>query len=163
MPEKKADKKRYWLTFLFKDLPVGATFKPHVLHLTIITWFVTELTDEQVQESFNQTFSGQKTFEINIGKQDEFKHNRKISVNLISSSPELALLHQKGLNWFNQINARWAVKNPHIGDEFIPHFRRRQGHNFEEGDKLTISSLSLVSAYRRGDDLRTVSAKVVFR
>lgn len=160
MPEKKADKQRYWLTFILKDLDIGATFKPQALHLTIITWFVTEMTDKQVVESFKKTFSSEKVLNLTIGQQDEFKNSHKIAINHIKPSPDLVSLHHKALDWMESLEGRWAVKNPHMGKDFIPHIRRRQGRNLSEGGKLRVDSLSLVRAYRRGDDLRTVAAKV---
>jgi 2'-5' RNA ligase len=160
---KKAERPRYWITYLLKDLAVGETFKPDALHLTIITWFVTELPDEKVIKSFKQEFSKIPRFEVIVGKQDVFANKRKIPINLIEPSNDLKALHQKGLSWFSKLEARWAVKNPHVDNEFIPHIRRRVGHNVSEGEKITISSLSLVRAFRRGDDLRTVAAKVVLK
>jgi hypothetical protein len=90
--EKKADKSRYWVTYLIKDFEVGET-----------------------------------------------------------------------LGWFNLLNARWAVKSPYVGEQYIPHIRRRAGHNLSEGETLEISSLTLVCANRRGDDVRNVIAKVNFK
>jgi 2'-5' RNA ligase len=159
---KKADRPRYWLTFLFKDLDVGEAFKPDVLHLTIIPWFVTELPDDQVIKSFKQFFSGQKALEIKVGEQGEFKNKRRIPVNFVEPSSQITELHQKVLDWFSQLDARWAVKSPHVADEFMPHIRRRKGRNFSQTEKIKLDSLSLVSAYRHGDDLRTVTAKVKF-
>ncbi len=160
--EKKANRPRYWVAYLLKDLPVGATFKPHLLHLTIIPWFVTELAEKEVVDSFYESFSTEKPFEITISEVDEFKHKRKILVNLIHSSPEARHLHQETLKWFDGLGARWAVQNPHVGPEYIPHIRRRQGYNLLEGQKIRIASLSLITATRRGDELRTVAAKVNF-
>ena len=57
----------------------------------------------------------------------------------------------------------YIVKNPHAGQDYIPHVRRRQGHNLSEGDFIHITSLSLVRANRRGDDIRIVAAKVILR
>jgi 2'-5' RNA ligase len=159
---KKAERPRYWLTFLFKDLSVGENFKPDVLHLTIIPWFVTELPDSEVLKSFTDFFSGQKAFDIKIGEQSEFKNKRRIPINLAGPILPLAALHKTALDWFTQLNGRWAVKSPHVAEEFLPHIRRRQGHNFSPADTIRLSSLNLVSAYRRGDETRTVIAKVDF-
>jgi 2'-5' RNA ligase len=160
VPEKKADKPRYWITHLLKDLDVGSTFKPDALHWTIIPWFVTEMEDEEVVLSFHKWFDGQPPFDITIGQADEFNHKRKILISRITPSKEVLNTHQLALDWFAELEARWAVKNPHVGPDYIPHIRRRQGHNVSEGEVLPINSLSLVRAHRRGDDLRTVAAKV---
>jgi len=156
----KADKPRYWLTYLFKDLQVGDNFKPDILHLTFIPWFVTELSDEEVIKSFKKRFVGEQKFDIRVGELEQFKNKRKIAVNLIEPSQYLIKLHQKTLDWFEEIEGRWAVQNPYVGDEYVPHIRRRPGHNFKGGEKISVSSISLIRAFRRGDDKRTVAAKV---
>ena len=157
---KKANRPRYWLTYLPSDLAVGQTFKPDGLHLTIITWFVTEHSDEEVIKSFEASFSSVHKFEVVVGKKDVFANKRKISINPIEPSQDLKSLHAKALQWFGEIEARWAVKSPHVDTEFVPHIRRRVGHNVSEGERVMVSSLSLVRAFRRGDDLRTVASKV---
>jgi 2'-5' RNA ligase len=159
---KKADRLRYWLTYLLKDLDVGTTFKPDALHLTFIPWFISEEPHEEIIKSFYDYFSNQKAFTVMVGQTHEFKNKRKIPINLVKPSAELLALHGKTLDWFGQLEGRWAVKNPHVGDDYIPHIRRRQGHNVNEGDRLNISSLSLVTAARRGDEVRTVAARVRF-
>jgi len=160
--EKKADKQRYWVTYLLKHLDEGATFSPQEIHLTFIPWFVTGADNKQVIDSFSKLFSGEKAFNVSIGKSYEFKNGRKIPVNLVGPSKEILALHKKALELFSSLESRWAVKNPYVDDEFIPHIRRRPGHNLSEGDKLKISSISLVAARRRGDDIRTVLARIDF-
>jgi 2'-5' RNA ligase len=160
--EKKADRQRFWVTYLLKDLEEGSTFKPQEMHLTIIPWFVTEKGTSEVVLSFRQLLSGSRSFMANIGEIYEFKSRRKIPVNMIEPSKDLLNLHMKILKWFSLLEARWAVKNPYVGNEYIPHIRRRPGHNLMPGQNLKIDSLSLIGAYRRGDDVRTVLAKVNF-
>jgi 2'-5' RNA ligase len=160
--EKKADKQRYWVTYLLKDHKEGVTFKPQEMHLTLIPWFVVNQNNDEVVESFRKEFAGEKVIKLRVGEVHEFKSRRKIPVNLIEASTEVIHLHEKTMNWFDALEARWAVKNPYVGTDYIPHIRRRPGYNLIEGSKLQIDSLSLVSANRRGDDLRTVIARVNF-
>lgn len=159
MSGKKADKPRYWVTYLLNDLPVGAVFKPEELHLTIIPWFVTEVDNKEVIDSFGKTFSVCAPFEATVGKIDEFNQERKIIFNHLGPKAEIVALHTKGLEWFSYLGARWALQHPRVEDEFIPHIRRRDGKSVSEGDKLLIDSLSLVRANRRADDSRIIAAK----
>jgi 2'-5' RNA ligase len=160
--EKKADKQRYWIAYLLKDLGEGDNFRPDLLHLTIIPWFVTERYGEEVKSAFREQFSGQKPFKVEVREVIEFKSRRRIPVNLIEPIYNLLSLHEQALHYFSLLNARWAVKNPYVSEEYIPHVRRRSGYNLSQGESLQVDSLSLVSARRRGDDLRTVVAKVSF-
>lgn len=163
MNEKKADKLRYWITYLVRDLPEGSTFKPHALHLTIITWFVTAASSDQVVKAFRDQFSDESAFNVTVDKETIFRSAHKIPVNLVSPTEKLVGLHNKALNLFTSLEARWAVKHPYSSHDYLPHIRRRQGYNLTEGDNIEVSSLSLVSARRRGDDERTLLAKVKFK
>ncbi|MBA3757859.1 2'-5' RNA ligase family protein [Candidatus Saccharibacteria bacterium] len=162
MNGKKADKARYWVVYLPKGLPVGTTFKPNILHLTIVPWFVTSKDEDYILDSFKNVFSGGPAFEITLGQSDVFKHKRSIPINLIKPSQQLLALHTKTLDWLATLQAHWAVNRPHVAEEYKPHIRRRPGYNLSYGAKLRIDSLSLVKAYRRGDDFRIVASKVSF-
>jgi hypothetical protein len=162
MNEPKKGKYRYWLPFLLEDLPVGANFKPGVLHITFITWFVADLPEEELIDSFYETFSGRQAFDIKIGRDLHLGPHEDVSVVSVEPTSQTLQLHADGLNWFEKIEARWAVKNPYMGDEFIPHIRRRSDTNLKIGDIMKINSLSLVKALRRPDDVREVAAKVLF-
>ena len=160
--DKKADKSRYWLTYLLDDLPIGATFSPSALHLTIVPWFVTDVDEASLTQSFYKQFTRQEKIEISVGEIGEFNHKRKIPISFIESNDKLAELHDRSLAWLRSLEARWAVKTPHVGQDYIPHIRRRPGKNVKAGQKLGIDSLSLIRAHRRGDDFRIVIAKVKF-
>jgi 2'-5' RNA ligase len=156
------DKQRYWITYLLKDLQVGDNFKPGVLHLTVIPWFVTELAGGQITEIFSEYFKNQPSFKVQVSKITDFKHKRKIPVNLVKPTSELIALHQKALELFEALGARWAVRVAHAGTDYVPHIRRRPGGRIKEGDELKISSIYLIQAARNEDGQRTVATKVEF-
>ena len=162
MNVKKADRPRYWVTFLFRALAVGETFSPDELHLTVIPWFVTELPEDEVIMSFKLHFAGQKPFEITIGELKDFRSGRRISVNLAKPVRRLKAFHKTTLDWMKDLEGRWAVKSPFVARDYVPHIRRRRGRNLSEHDKVELKNISLIKALRRGDDLRTVIAKVDF-
>jgi hypothetical protein len=153
-------KQRYWLAFLLEDLSVGATFAPGVLHLTIIPWFVSNRPEEEVIKSFQSTFNGLPTVEMKIGQQVNFGPKKNVPVNLVTDNPDLMNMHKLSLDWFTRLNARWAVKNPYVGEEYKPHIRRRDDTEIKKGDILNLNFLSLISANRQEDNIRTVAAKV---
>jgi 2'-5' RNA ligase len=160
---KKADSPRYWITYLIRDYKEGDTFKPSVLHLTVIPWFVTNKDHAEVVKTFRQQFEKIKKFKVFVNGTHEFKSRRKIPVNIIYPSKDILALHRKALNFFDSLECRWAIKNPYVGEQYVPHVRRRPGRNLSEGDELEISSISMISANRRGDDARAVAAKVAFK
>lgn len=153
-------KQRYWITFLLDDLPEGKSFTPGLLHLTIIPWFVTDISEAEVLKSFKSYFSDAKKLDVKIGPTTSFGPHKDVTVSLIDPNPELLKIHSMALKWFEQIKARWAVKNPYVGHEFKPHIRRRSETELKENDILRLNSLSLVKANRQENNVRTVAAKV---
>jgi 2'-5' RNA ligase len=107
-------------------------------------------------------FAGQKPFEITVGELKDFRSGRRISVNLVKPVRRLKALHDMTLDWMKDLDGRWAVKSPYVATDYVPHIRRRRGRNFNEHDKIQLNNISFIKAFRRGDDLRTVIAKVDF-
>ena len=160
--DKKTEKYRYWITYLLKDMPVGGRFNPGVLHITVVPWFVTDMAEASLIQSFYDQYSGLSSFDVQVGRQTKFKHKREVQVNLVEPIPEILQLHATTLNWINEIGGRWSVKNPHVGDEYVPHIRRRPGNRLSEGQRLHISSISLIKALRQDSNEREVVAKALF-
>jgi hypothetical protein len=160
--DSKVKKYRYWLTYLLDDLPVGAKFQPSKPHLTFINWFVVDIPEDKLIESFYKNFDGRSAFSATIGSDLYLGPRDEVSVIAVEPVPAILELHAEGLNWLEKIEARWAVKNPYNGDEFIPHIRRREDITLKPGDILKVNSLSLIKAIRRPDDGREVAAKVLF-
>jgi hypothetical protein len=158
--ELKAEKQRYWLTYLLDDLPIGETFGIEKLHLTVIPWFVTDkLSENRVVKSFEAKFSGLQTIQTEIGQVVEMG-GRDVVVNLVQPQNNLLEIHRLSLDWFDEIDGRWAVKNPYVGEDYKPHIRRRSQTSLKPGDKLTLNNLSLIKASRTEDFVREVAAKV---
>jgi 2'-5' RNA ligase len=153
------DKHRYWLAFLLDDLPVGATFQPGLLHITVIPWFVLKTERRQLAEDFYSKFANLESFDAKVASEIMFGPKKGVPVSLIEYTKELERIHRVALDWFRQIGARWAVKTPHVSSEYRPHVRRRRGTKLNQGDLLRVSSLSLISARRQEDGRRQVIAK----
>lgn len=161
MNASKTNKFRYWLSIMLDDMPEGEVFGPGRLHITLLPWFVLREGEEKIVESFKEVFSGFKPFDVSVGGSAFFGPKKDVAVNLINSE-ELKSLHKTSLEWFGQIGGRWAVKNPHVGDEFKAHVRRRQGTHLEVGEVISIKSISLIKAARHEDGNRVVAGRVDF-
>jgi hypothetical protein len=58
------------------------------------------------------------------------------------------------------LQGRWAVKRPHVDDQYVPHIRRRRSIKLPESGVILLKSLSLIKAHRQEDNIREVAAKV---
>ena len=153
-------KLRYWITFLLDDVPEGEKFQPGLLHITIIPWFVADISEQDIIKSFKDNFSSIKRIDATIGGLKNFGENKEVAVSLVEPSAALLEIHKQALKWLEEINARWAVKNAYAGDEFKPHIRWRSEAKLQQSDILHLNSLTLVKAARQEDNIRVVAKKV---
>ncbi len=150
---------RYYISYLLRDLPVGATFKPSELHITILPWFALETEEEPFIDWFYKHFAQIKAFEATVAEPMMFGPNKDVPVSLVTPKDKFLQLHQLALSWFGELGARWAERDPYVGDDYKPHVAQRHGLVLEEGQKIKISSLVLFKANRREDHIRTIAAK----
>lgn len=160
---KKVDKLRYWIALMLEDLPVGTQFQPGRLHITIIPWFVSDQEEAKIINSFNLKFSKINKFTVTVGKNALFGPKKDVSVSLIKPNQALLSLHCFSLQWFDEIGARWAVKNAHVDRDYKPHIRRRRGTKIKIGQIFKINSLSLIKAARHEDGQRVVAAQILLK
>lgn len=159
----KADKSRFWVAVLLDDLPVGTSFEPGRLHLTIIPWFTTTMSDEVVKNAFTAKFERYSKFQLKLSSATQFGPHKDVRVNLVNDSLNLFSLHSQALELFNELGARWAVKNPYVDKQYRPHIRRRQGSRLKAGQIIDVEYLTLVKARRAEDNIRQVAERIKLR
>jgi|GEM_PF-1934862 2'-5' RNA ligase len=161
--ESKTKLYRYYISYLLDDLPVGAKFKPSALHVTILPWFALETDEKPFLDWFYKHFDQIEAFDATVGEPMMFGPKKDVPVNLIGPKEEFLQLHQLALSWFGELGARWAERDPYVGDDYKPHVAQRRGFVLTEGETMPINSLSLFKASRREDHIREVAAKAKFK
>ncbi len=161
--ESKTKLYRYYISYLLDDLPVGAKFKPSALHITILPWFALETAEEPFIDWFCRHFDQIQAFDAVVSEPRMFGPKKDVPVSLIEPKEKFLKLHQLALSWFGELGARWAERDPFVGDDYKPHVAQRRGFVLTEGETLHIDSLSLFRALRREDHIRTVMAKAIFK
>lgn len=159
MSELKTNAHRYLIAYLLDDLAVGETFKPSALHITILPWFALETDEESFLKWFYRHFDAFSAFDATAARRALFGPDRDVPVSILEPKAKFMDLHKTALSWFGDLGARWAEKDPYVGDDYIPHVAQRHGYVLSDGQKLHIDSLILFKAARIEDQIRTVAAK----
>jgi len=157
--ESKTKPYRYLIAYLLDDLPIGTKFKPSELHITILPWFALETDEGPFLTWFYNHFDRVPAFNAVVGEQKLFGPQKDVPVNLMEPERRFRQLHMLALSWFGKVGARWAEKDPYVGNDYIPHVAQRRGFVLQEGQNLPINSVSLFKAQRREDHIRMVAAK----
>lgn len=150
---------RYLIAHMLDNLPIGAKFKPSALHISILPWFALETDEGPFLTWFYDHFDKIPTFSATVGEQKLFGPKKDVPVNLLEPEQKFMQLHMLALSWFGKVGARWAERDPYVGNDFVPHVAQRHGFVLREGQTLAIASLTLVKAARREDQIRQVAAK----
>lgn len=162
MNESKTKPFRYLIAYLLDDFEVGTQFKPSALHITVLPWFALETNEAPFVEWFYKHFGQIEAFDAEADRRSMFGPQRDVPVSIMEPEEKFMELHQLALSWFGAVGARWAEKDPYVGDDYVPHVSQRRGYVLREGQKIRIDSLTLFKANRREDQIRTVAARAVF-
>jgi hypothetical protein len=161
--ESGTNKYRYYVSYLLEDLEIGATFKPSVLHVTILPWFALETDEGPFLNWFYKHFGNLEAFDAMAEQRKMFGPHKDVPVSILSPKDKFMELHEIALSWFGALGARWAEKDPYVGDDYIPHIAQRRGFVIDEGQTIHIGSVTLFKASRHEDQVRTVAAKAILK
>lgn len=159
MNESKTNLYRYYISYLLRDLAVGEKFKPSELHITILPWFALETDEHEFINWFDRHFDKIDAFDAIVGEQRMFGPKHDVPVSLLEPKDKFLQLHELALSWFGALGARWAEKDPYVGDDYVPHVAQRHGIVLRQGETLKINNITLFKAHRREDQIRIVTAK----
>jgi hypothetical protein len=150
-------------TIIDEDLPVGAKFKPSVLHITVLPWFALETEEGPFLNWFYKHFENFESFKAVASKRAMFGPRNDVPVSILTPQDKFMDLHTTALSWFGALGARWAEKDPYVGDDYVPHIAQRRGYVIGEKQNIRIGSVSLWKASRHEDQVRIVAAKAILK
>ncbi|MEK7096234.1 MAG: hypothetical protein AAB896_03030, partial [Patescibacteria group bacterium] len=140
---------RYFIAYLLDDLPIGAKFKPSALHILILPWFALETDEGPFLTWFYDHFDRVPAFNATVSERKLFGPKKDVPVSIMEPERKFMQLHRLALSWFGKVGARWAERDPYVGNDYVPHVAQRHGFVLEQGQTLPITSLTLVKAARR--------------
>lgn len=150
---------RYFIAYLLEDLPIGAKFKSSALHIIILPWFALETDEGPFLTWFYNHFDSVPAFSATVGEHKLFGPQKDVPVSIMEPQRKFMQLHQLALSWFGQVGARWAEKDPYVGNDYVPHVAQRHGFVLQAGQTMPITTLTLVKAARHEDQVRQVAAR----
>lgn len=162
MNESKTNRYRYLIAYMLDDFEVGDRFKPSALHITVLPWFALETAELPFLNWFYKHFKEVQAFEATADRRAIFGPYHDVPVSIMEPADKFMELHKIALSWFGAVGARWAEKDPYVGDDYVPHVAQRRGYVLEDGYKLHVGSVTLYKADRREDQVRHVAAKAIF-
>jgi len=150
------------IAYMLDDLDIGDKFEHTALHISILPWFALETDELPFLNWFYKHFKQLKAFDATANERKMFGPKQDVPVTILEPKEKFMELHMLALSWFGEVGARWAERDPYVGDDYIAHIAQRQGYKIGQGQQVHINSLILFKASRHEDHIRQVAAKVLF-
>ncbi|MBX4201985.1 hypothetical protein KW803_03815 [Candidatus Saccharibacteria bacterium] len=161
MSESKTKHYRYMIANLIDDLSIGDKFNRSALHITILPWFALETDEGPFLNWFYEHFDMLNAFDSYAAERKMFGPKEDVPVSIMEPQAKFMHMHKLALSWFGAVGARWAEKDPYVGDDYIPHIAQRDGYVIDENQTIHIGSLIMFKAERNESQVRTVAAKAI--
>lgn len=131
-----------------KPMEVGSRFKDWPLHITIVPWFRTDISSEELVSELVSKLADIKPFEARVGKETHFGGWRKL-VNLIMQPSPLAQIERIVRTTLKSHDAWLVDESTKKQRPYRPHITAQLEGRVYEGDRIAIGKLYIVM--QKGD------------
>lgn len=147
---------RYLFTLEVAPAEAGKTYGDLPAHLTLMSRFFSDLTPDQLAERVRPLFAQTPPFELLFGSTMQLGP-KKLTVHTVANSHELKQLHNRLRTLLDSVAATYEYPQ-FTSDGHKPHVTKREGVQFEAGDKHSAETACLVEVV---DAKRVIRAKFV--
>lgn len=123
---------------------VGDTFKQWTLHVTIVPWFRTEATTEELAHEWATKLTGTAPFEVSLGGEEGFGFKGKKLVNLIEGPSPLFGIHDIVRRSLKGRHAWMVDETTKKRRPFRPHVTHQGTLRLQEGDTFRCDKLHII-------------------
>lgn len=150
----------YILVMGIEPMTVGELYKKE-LHSTLLHWFHSEYTIEQISKLLAPVFKETNPFNILSGQVSNFGGERELLVNLVVKSDDLKALHDAVRGALDGINVKYL--NPeYVGEGWRPHVTLQGLRSLPEGQSVTIKEVYLVEC-PNGPEIPPIMVRAKYR
>ena len=136
---------------------LGFNFKDWPLHITIVPWFRSEISTEELAHKLRLDLSKFDPIVVVMGESTNFGYNKNKEVNLVSLPSELMQLEKLVRKQIKSQKVWIADESTKIRRPFTPHVTAQKNHRLKLGDKFMCDELYIIEQY---GDYKLVSAVV---
>lgn len=133
------------------------TLKKWPLHITIIPWFASELSANDLKQILSSKLKGTKPFQVEVGKEAMFGEKHDIPVNVIKLPNPLEDIDKKLRSLIESKSSGIAYSNLRKRYGFNPHITFQGERRKYPGDKIRINKIQVV---RIDNGLKRVESEV---
>lgn len=142
---------KYCLVTFFDELDDGTQFKysQWPMHITIADTFACDKINKAT-EALQSLIPNQNEINTSMGEDEYFGADKQVHVTLVNMNEKLLALHMEVVEI---LKSKGAVFNDpqYIEDGYKAHVTVQKNFRLNEGDTITLNSVSLVDMFYEGD------------
>jgi 2'-5' RNA ligase len=132
------------LVSLLQPLAPAERFRHWPLHFTVMPWFRTPLSDQDIHAEFGNIIHSFPRFTLTMGQEAYFGHDGKVPVRVAQSPNQLEKLHTELFAMMQQHPKFHILDMQHCGKNFRAHVTLHTDEPLREGDIVACNELQLV-------------------
>lgn len=150
------------LIVAFVEAPPRSSFVSWPLHVTLMPWFASKLTDEQLRQVVQHALQGATPFQAELGEEAYFGHNPHVPVRVVATPNGFVDLHERILRAFTDNPHIKLLVTEHIGTEFRAHITQHHDANLPAGEHIFCDRIHIVelAKIQAGGALKTIKTEV---
>lgn len=154
------DAKKYTFAIEINPVEEGRTYTRIPLHCTIMHWFYTTLTPEELAAVATEAIEGQGPVELVSQVAELYGPNQDIPVHSIVPNSELLALHRSLYEVLSSMGVEYTHPE-YVGSGYLPHVAERDGSSFPVGTRHQVRRIYLAEALDRGMPSMKVVRQVI--
>lgn len=132
------------LLCMFITQPETMVFTDWQPHITIVPWFRTDSSSEQLATKLMQKLSSLEQFSVTVGEEARFGYHGRKLVNLIELPSPLQTIDQKFRTLLHELDSWIVDETTKVRREFKPHVTVLKTGRAHQGSTFVCSSLYIV-------------------
>ncbi|HSX47793.1 MAG TPA: 2'-5' RNA ligase family protein [Patescibacteria group bacterium] len=132
------------ICLFIEDYLVGDTFTNWPLHITIVPWFRSEISDEIITKGLLKVTNNSSVLSLKVGEEKLFGSKKNKPVNIIESSQDLINIESR-VRKIIKLNSSWIVdETTKQKRTFTPHITVQNSERLHEGDNIDLNKIFIV-------------------
>lgn len=123
----------------------GETFKDWLLHVTIVAWFESNLSSEEIAQKLSQTLVGIKPFAVTMAGEERLGFGGTALVNVVAQPTPLMDIQKRVEKTLDELGVTMAGTRGTWGEAYKPHVTVQGNERLHEGDTWHCDRLYVVS------------------
>lgn len=144
-----ADARKYTFAIEIDPVEEGRVYTRMPLHCTIMHWFYTVSTPEELASAAKEAIEGHGPVELISKAVELYGPNRNIPVHPIIPSAELLSLHRCLYEPLSRLGVEYTHPE-YVGGGYLPHVAKRDGFLFLVGSRHSVSRIYLAETIDEG-------------